>query len=59
VSFEGLDPSVSYQLVRGTDLISFDEVVEGARLPVAASDTFIDPSPIDRAFYILEEVPNE
>ncbi|MBK1833263.1 hypothetical protein [Roseibacillus ishigakijimensis] len=57
IDFGGLHPDKSYRLVRGADLLAFDEVVEGPRLASGTSDVFGDSSPDDeKAFYRLEEV---
>ena len=60
MDFEGLDPTQMYQLSRGSDLLEFGTVVDGPRLPNAATDTFTDTTtPAERAFYILQEVEPE
>ena len=60
VDFEGLDPNQMYQLSRGSDLLEFGTVVDGPRLPNAATDTFTDSAASDeRSFYILQEVVPE
>ncbi|BCX49025.1 hypothetical protein HAHE_29330 [Haloferula helveola] len=57
---EGLDPAKQYRMVRSLNLQDgFPDVVDGPRLPAAATDDFTDSSlPVsDRAFYRIEEVP--
>ena len=58
VTFENLDPTNTYQLIRSTDLLNgFPDIVDGPRAPAAAIDTYSDTAaPADRAFYSLEEV---
>lgn len=52
----GLDPSRTYQLLRGSDLSSFSEVIE-TKVPAAESEIFTDTAPpTGNAFYIVEEV---
>ncbi|MGJ8725773.1 MAG: DNRLRE domain-containing protein [Roseibacillus sp.] len=60
VSFENLDPTASYQLVRSENLQDgFPTVVDGPRAPDAASDTFEDSTATNpEAFYQLELMPN-
>ncbi|MBB5353607.1 hypothetical protein HNR46_003868 [Haloferula luteola] len=60
VVFSGLDPSQTYQLVRGTDLGSFPTTVD-THQPAAETESFIDSDPLPgstsgSAFYRLETV---
>lgn len=59
VTASGLDPSRRYRMTRSTDLSDgFAPVVDGPRLPAAATDEFADPAPPPgRAFYRVEESP--
>jgi hypothetical protein len=59
VSFSGLNPARSYQLVRSAGLQDgFPTVVDGPRTPAGVDDMFSDPSPpTGEAYYRLEELP--
>lgn len=56
LTLSGLDPSKTYRLLRGEDLLAFPTEVE-TKQPLAETDTYTDATPPPgRAFYILEEV---
>ena len=57
LTVSGLSTSRTYRLVRGTDLITFPNVVE-EKVPATESDVFTDPTPpAGKAFYRVELVP--
>ncbi|MGJ8725769.1 MAG: hypothetical protein ACSHYB_14510 [Roseibacillus sp.] len=60
ITFENLDPTASYQLVRSDNLQDgFPSTVDGPRVAGAATASFSDPSATNpEAFYRLEELPN-
>jgi hypothetical protein len=56
VTVTGLDPTKSYRMLRGIDLLSFPDEADRLDGP-AETDVFTDSSPLTgRAFYIVEEV---
>jgi hypothetical protein len=57
VTVSGLSTSHTYRLVRGTDLLTFPDVVE-EKVPATASEVFTDDAPpAGKAFYRVELVP--
>jgi hypothetical protein len=56
LSVSGMNPTKTYQLLRGLDLTGFPDVVE-SKVPAGESDVFTDNNPpTGKAFYIVEEV---
>lgn len=56
VTVTGLNPTKTYRMVRGTDLLNFPDEVD-SQLAGGESDTFTDPTPpTGNAFYRVEEV---
>ena len=52
--FSGLTPGITYNLMRGTDLLSFPDTAD-SKQPASPAESFFDINPpAGKAFYRLE-----